>query len=198
MVEEAIDDMADVWRNCVVPLYVDNTAVLHCIAKGRSSNKHINDMVRRILFTCATHDIVLVVRYVPSLANVLADALSHMHIQAYKAALTWFRWPDDGAPLTAAPKLTLPTAIQDDVDHYKNKAYAQTSKGTRDSAWAAWTQYCNDGQSIDPMAVLSDSDFDLLMAGFKARLARGYYGRGKAKALPISTPTKSCYNIYKT
>jgi hypothetical protein len=111
-----------------------------------------------------------------------------MHIQAYKAALTWFRWPDDGAPLTAAPKLTLPTAIQDDVDHYKNKAYAQTSKGTRDSAWAAWTQYCNDGQSIDPMAVLSDSDFDLLMAGFKARLARGYYGRGKAKAsLSIDT-----------
>ena len=107
MVAECIDQLAVSCTGTVLLIHVDNTVCLACCLKGRSRNKHINTLVRRLLLTCALHDIVPVFYFVGTHDNTLADAVSRGDVVRYKAALTWFLWPDTDAPLAPPPEKLL-------------------------------------------------------------------------------------------
>ena len=187
MVEEAFSHHCQDWEGMVVPVYVDNTAVLYAMRKGRSSNAKINAIVRRTLMCCAQHEIAPLFFYVPTHMNVLADMLSRFGKvdigEAYAQALTHFVWPDEAKATGVRPKkvnFSLPSAIEDDIVGYADAAYEDGSIATWSSGWNSFLQYCEEAK-VDPLGEYSPETWDHIEAGFKARLAKGFYGRGKEK-----------------
>ena len=173
MVMEGIEHNAAAWQGMVLPVYLDNSTALACFCKGRSKNKHINQIVRASLFTCALYDITPLFHWVPTKGNTVADALSRPgYWGGVGLALTYFVWPDTGATLSIA-ELTgvhsnqsavaasitslLPDHLNADREHFQGKAYAKSSGVTWGSGWKAWEEFCAE-IPLDPLAPLDDDD----------------------------------------
>jgi hypothetical protein len=75
----------------------------------------------------------------------------------------------------------LPDRVREAVNHYASQAYDPKSIKTWSSGWASWLQYCEECNA-DSLGDYSDRELDELLAGFKAMLAQGHYGRGKHKS----------------
>jgi hypothetical protein len=184
MVQEAVDHNADEWHGCVVPVYIDNTTALHCFKKGRSRNRLLNGIIRATMFTCAQHDIILVFQWVPTKANLLADALSRGWWREFFLGLTYFVWPDTGLPLLASERASmkqhLPQHLNDLREEFAAKAYAPGSQETWASGWKAWVEFCHEAEVL-PMGIYTEEDLNVLYATFRAALTSGRYGRWEVK-----------------
>jgi hypothetical protein len=184
MISEAVEHNAEAWKGCVLPVYVDNSVCLHAFTRGRSRNKHINQLIRETLLTCAAYDVHPVFYFVYSTENTLADHVSRGALVEYEAALTWFCWPDTNRPLDQAPRETLLLSrdARDATAKYVSKATEASSMTTYQSGWNSWVQYCAI-EGCDPYAQYDDAEeFDTVLAGFAALLAEGKFGRGKSKS----------------
>ena len=143
MISEAVEHNAEAWKWCVLPVYVDNSVCLHAFTRGRSRNKHINQLIRETLLTCAAYDVHPVFYFVYSTENTLADHVSRGALVEYEAALTWFCWPDTNRPLDQAPRETLLLSkdARDATAKYVSKATEASSMTTYQSGWNSWVQH---------------------------------------------------------
>jgi hypothetical protein len=183
MVREAVEHNAPDWEGTVLPIYVDNTTAMWAFMNGRSKNTKLNEIVRTTLIALAQHEITPLFYYVSTHMNTLADCLSRGWYKQYATHIKDFVWPDEHKPMGAKPKVVnfaLPDLIEADIEHYKAQAFEKTSVTTWNSGWNAFLQYCEEAK-VDPYGTYDTTDWDHVMAGFKARLGLGHYGRGKEK-----------------
>ena len=74
----AISKWSHIWSNHRVHVYVDNQGVVWSIRKGLVVNTFANKLVHWILWLAALYNIDIVVEYIPTKANVIADTLSRL------------------------------------------------------------------------------------------------------------------------
>lgn len=66
------------WRDLHVLCFTDNQSVLQMINKGHSSNSECMTMLRDMFWDCASYNMHVTARYIPSKENHLADVLSRI------------------------------------------------------------------------------------------------------------------------
>jgi len=71
-------------NKCIV-LHCDNIAVVHIINKQSAKNSSTMVLVRRLVVACMTHNILCRARHISGATNTLADALSRLQVDRFKA-----------------------------------------------------------------------------------------------------------------
>ena len=69
------DQLRDKW----IIVRTDNTTTLSAINKGTSSNQLVMQWLRKRFWLSATYNFRVTSRYIPTVANKLADAISRIH-----------------------------------------------------------------------------------------------------------------------
>ena len=72
----AVEDLAYLWRLCVVPVYIDNRAFQRSASKGWSRAERLGRLLRRLFSLSISHECMFEFHWVASLDNIYADALS--------------------------------------------------------------------------------------------------------------------------
>ena len=95
----AVRRLCSRWRQCVVPIGVDNMAFQRSAAKGRSRVDRLNDLVRELFALMVQYHFVLDFFWLSSEDNLLADDLSRDKEEAFlqHARATGF-WSEDTVP----------------------------------------------------------------------------------------------------
>ena len=95
----AVRRLCSRWRQCVVPVGVDNMAFQRSAAKGRSRVDRLNDLVRELFALMVQYHFVLDFFWLSSEDNLLADDLSRDKEDAFleHARSTGF-WSEDTVP----------------------------------------------------------------------------------------------------
>ena len=169
------------WSGHIVPVYMDNESDVKAYYKRRSTNRSINLMLQDIFIASCTFHFHINLIWIPRDLNVLADALSKDMISFFWSSLPSFVWLDTGSTSSTSPLKVLPLRVQGAVLDYKSKAYKETSDATWASGWKCWMEYCTECQ-VSPYSILDSDELEIYLAGFKAMLAKGAYGRGKHKS----------------
>jgi hypothetical protein len=76
---------AERWRGHKVVIHSDCEPAIKAWRKGDSAKPDMASLLRTILFTCAAHDIDMHIQFVAGIDNVLADALSRLQVENFKA-----------------------------------------------------------------------------------------------------------------
>jgi len=86
MVVKAVKTWAKELENKRIILNVDNMAACHCINKGCSKNADLMELIRALYFILVQHNIECRAFYLPSEANVCADAISRYNFETFRKA----------------------------------------------------------------------------------------------------------------
>ena len=84
-VRRAAAALGHTWRGMRVPIYIDNSSFQRSFAKGWSRARRLTRIIRDLFLLSAQHDCVLVPIWLPTGANVGADALSRGAMDVYRA-----------------------------------------------------------------------------------------------------------------
>ena len=71
--------MGPFWANQIVAVKCDNQAAVAMINKGNTASPVVMAWLRDLFWMSAIHNFRITARYVPGIANVLADSISHLH-----------------------------------------------------------------------------------------------------------------------
>ena len=70
------EDLGPGWRQCVVPIHLDNTSFERSATKGRSRASRLNDLLRRLFALSLKYECIFEFHWLSTHENVHADALS--------------------------------------------------------------------------------------------------------------------------
>ena len=79
------------WSGCYLPLYCDNEVVCAWLTRGRANGEPelralANQMLRRVYHLALARDVIFTVHWLPSAANIAADALSRLDFARFHTA----------------------------------------------------------------------------------------------------------------
>ena len=83
----ALERLKDQLRDKWIIVRTDNTTTLSAINKGTCSNQLAMQWLQKLFWLSATYNFRVTSRYIPTAANTLADAISHLHDPAHCALL---------------------------------------------------------------------------------------------------------------
>ena len=69
-------------NRCVV-FFTDNSAVVEIINKQTSKDKTVMCLLRKLVITCLTHNILFKAKHIPGKHNISADLLSRLQVEAF-------------------------------------------------------------------------------------------------------------------
>ena len=92
----AVEDLAPMWRKCVVPCYIDNRAFGQSATKGWSRATRLGYMLKKLFSLAVQHECIYEIHWIASKDNLLADALSRPENEALflKLVLSHDLFPD--------------------------------------------------------------------------------------------------------
>ena len=71
------------WNRMKVMFRLDNQAVVECIKSGTSCCPHMMTLLRNLFLIAARGNFSISATHIPGVHNVIADALSRFHMQAF-------------------------------------------------------------------------------------------------------------------
>jgi hypothetical protein len=82
----AAQELGHTWFKKVVPVFIDNSSFERSLHKGRSKAPRLNILLRQLFLLSVKHECIFETHWLPSAANVLADALSRGDMVRFAAA----------------------------------------------------------------------------------------------------------------
>ena len=80
----ALEIWGPLLRNQCLIFHSDNEAVVHIINKQSSKDKHIMCLVRRLILSCMSQNVLIKSVHIPGKVNVLPDLLSRLQVNRFK------------------------------------------------------------------------------------------------------------------
>ena len=80
----AISTWGVVLANKQIMVFCDNLDVVTIWRSGTCKNKHIMNLMRKLFFVCASHNINLFTHHIPGHCNILADHLSRLQMGKFR------------------------------------------------------------------------------------------------------------------
>ena len=78
-ITKAAERWAHLWEGASVVFHTDSMVTLGIINKGRSTNRYVNSLLRKMAWTCARLNCNLSAVHVAGAVNIVADTISRLH-----------------------------------------------------------------------------------------------------------------------
>lgn len=78
-VVQAVTRWAPMWCGQEVIIHTDSTVAKAIINKGRSTNKYVNSLLRKMAWECAKVNCKIAAIHVAGSVNIMADTISRLH-----------------------------------------------------------------------------------------------------------------------
>ena len=85
---QAAEEIGHSWRNCVVPIYCDNSAFERSLYKGRSKAPRLNVILRELFVLAAKYECVFEPHWISTHDNIGADALSRGDMRPFEVYIS--------------------------------------------------------------------------------------------------------------